>query len=295
MVYIVAEDINLPLTDFVGDVCAKYSSSSILRVNKNSSEYVQKQIKTSPLLDPHWLVLINPNRMSEASLKNIVSYEENMFLVVCATKGDFEEICDTFNALEIEYSAINNLQLSKTAIKDYIQEELACDENAADYLAKRNRYFIPRIYNAVCLLKDAGIEPTRANITKYTENYSIASVTNVVEAILGYKKASKKNVLALLSNNKHAPIYLYKNVLKEIEDVLLAFDYIRHGALRYNNYTEFSSEGLKASPYKLKKYLDYFQEISFEKIYLLYTLLQREEKKDVTTLLKYVMNGGANG
>lgn len=292
MNFIVAEDPNNAITDVMSVVRSKYPNSSVYRINKDNFDQAIKVVKNPPMLTNHWLVVINPNRMTVSQARRIGELNNNLNIFNVVRSNDLDTVKDLMEKAELDYQYLDNLHPSRQTIIDYIMKELQVDEKLAKYIGKRCNYYIPRVYESVLLLSIVDEQISKSVVSKYTTNYGTASISTLVEHIIGYEHKAIRPLLNLIDNYRHGTHFLFKTIKEELENILTGYELIMSGQLSLKNYTTFKSDELKVSAWKLKKILDYYQTVSFEKLYFIYVMFCREENEDVPTLLKYIKSGG---
>lgn len=292
MILVVAEDPNNAITDFMQSVRALFPVSSTFRVHKDNITSALDVVKGPPMLSPNWLTIINIKRMSDSQLIKLLSYEENVNIIHTSMSSEFDDIKLRLSSLDISYQYVDNLHPSKKVIIDYIVSELDTSEALAKFIAKRCGYYIPRIYEHVSLLASSGIDITKENIRKYTNNYGTASIITLVEHVIGYDTAPQKAILSLLNNYRYSVKYLFQTLKTELDNILIGYDHILTGQLSYNNYTDFKVDNLSLSEYKLRKILNYFSCISYERVYFIKCLAENETNYTIPNLFKFIKSGG---
>lgn len=292
MNFIVAEDPNNAITDLLGTIRNQYPNSSIYRVHKDNFDSAIKIISKLPMLSSGWLVITNPNKMTVNQIRRLCALEDNLTIFNVTKSSDFDKAVELLTKADVEFKYIDNLHPSKDRIINYITEELNISKDIAKYIAKRCNYYIPRVYESVLMLQVVDGEIDKKVVSKYTTNYGVASVASLVEHIIGYETKNKKTLLGLINNYRYGMPFLFKLVLEEIEQILTGYRLIMTGQLSFKNYSTFKSDELKCSEWKLKKILDYFQVVSYDKLYLIYTLLCAEKAQTVTVMIKYIEGGG---
>lgn len=292
MILVVAEDPNNAITDFMQSVRALFPVSSTFRVHKDNITSALDVVKGPPMLSPNWLTIINIKRLSDSQLIKLLSYEENVNIIHTSMSSEFDDIKLRLSSLDISYQYVDNLHPSKKVIIDYIVSELDTSEALAKFIAKRCGYYIPRIYEHVSLLASSGIDITKENIRKYTNNYGTASIITLVEHVIGYDTAPQKAILSLLNNYRYSVKYLFQTLKTELDNILIGYDYILTGQLSYNNYTDFKVDNLSLSEYKLRKILNYFSCISYERVYFIKCLAENETNYTIPNLFKFIKSGG---
>jgi len=278
---ILAEDRNYPIGSFIDLVRKEFPHSSCITLTDNNYLDMRKSIKTPPLLTKGWFVLVFVNKLTTDILQ-YVNVEDNVTIFVVRSNEELAEVERLFAIADIRPKIVNNLKPEQSKVLKYIRQELGVDLGLAKYIAKRHRYYLPKVFESVEVLK---VVPkiTRDSVKRYTRASSDMTFPGLFDFIIGVGKFDYNRASTLVSSYRYGGDFLFKYTLKRFKLYLMLYDKILEGSLSIDNYKawyEANKKELKdISEHLVKKVLEAFGEVSYDKLWYLSNLYQSEYDK----------------
>lgn len=276
---ILAEDRNYPLGSFVIGVRDQFPASSTITLHNKNIREVRKALKTPPLYTAGWLVLSYLRSIDENLVQEFNS-EDNVLVYVVRNNDDLEEFKRVFLSSGLSFSVVDNLHPDKETIREYIRKTLGVKPSLAKFIAARHNYYLPMIYESVEILKS--LQPvTKKVVTSYTRPSSSISFNGLFDYIIGVDtKRSYSECVELVHSYRFGLDFLIKFIVNRFKSYLFLYERIIEGSLSLDNYQEYYEKNrtnLKdVNIYTIKKVLQAFSEVSYDKLWFLACLYERE-------------------
>lgn len=289
MNYILIEPKDVPIGSLKSKILSTVPQSSVMNINRGNAFESLKTLRLPPLLTDNWLVFIN-DRVSYDNIKNIFSITENNNIVHFEVTSKAEEVVNKLIEDGVGVKVINNNKLDKDEVEEYVSSSLDLSIEDTKYLCRRVRYNVKKIVESVNILSllDA-VE--RKDIKQYTNRSSKASVSDIVDKLLGYpNKRGTKGLVDLIYDYRFGFSYLKEYILKEINDIMMTYSAISSGELWLDNYQDFKGDAkMKSiSKYRLAKYIEMYRVVSIDKLYLTKLKIEALRNNEIHLLLSYI-------
>lgn len=272
------------MSSFWNKIYYNFPQSSRITVNRRNFVETEKIIKSSPRLTKHWLVNVD-RRLTLQQLISVLS-KNNLNIIQLESKSEVEELYNDLLDNNIETTIVNNLKPKDSEIVLYVSNALNINLEDAKYICKRHRYYLPAIMDSVAILEIVG-EVNRKSIKKYTRRFGSVSLFTLVDCLLGLDiKTSKKRVIELIMSYTYGFDFLIDFIKKELEKYLCIYEYIALGALTSENFLDFEPPLTDKiyrtiNKYSVQKIIKAYGELSFEKLYFIYLMVNKiDGKKD---------------
>lgn len=261
------------IDSFLDKIYSKVPKSCRQTVNKKTTHDIIKSYKQPPLLAAGWLLFVSTD-VSDSQIKLLASIEgQNIILFKATTRKLFNETKETLTALSINYRIIDNYEISKSIIINYIQANLDISETDAKYLARRQGYYPRNIVSAVYLLKSFGKidKPIIKKFISENDNIPLYEIFNYVYKLPDCK-LSYKDAVKLVYQYR----YGFERIIKYLYDTsityLHVFEFMADGRLTILNYKDFRADSHDTvirdiTEYQLSKIVSHFELISVEYLY----------------------------
>lgn len=284
MNFILLEDSRYLLSSFWNKVYENFPQSSRITVNRRNFAETEKIIKSSPRLTKHWLVNVD-RRLTLQQLISVLS-KNNLNVIQLESKSGAEELYNDLLDNNIETTIINNLKPKDSEVVIYVAKALDINLEDAKYICRRHRYYLPAIMDSVAILEIVG-EVNRKSIKKYTRRFGSVSLFTLVDYLLGLEtRASKKRIIELIMSYTYGFDFLIEFIKKELDKYLCIYEYVSTGALTSENFLDFEPPSTDnvyrtISKYAIQKIIKAYSELSFEKLYFIYLMVNKiEGRKD---------------
>jgi hypothetical protein len=276
-----------PIGSFVDKAKSKFPKSSVIYATNRNIQEVLKVVNRPPALSPAWLVIITLRDLSEDIVKSL-STGTNVSLYVLRSRDAARELASVMDSFGIKYNVVDNLSPTDETLISHLKEELGVDEDVARYLLRRTRRSLTKISEAIEALR--GIQHiTRDVVKKHTDNKVEVSLYSFFDYIIGVpERISEAKAVSVVRKFKYALDFLSKFVLTRMENYLKVYDYILDGKLSLENYKYFyedhKSEFKDFNEGSLKYAIESFSYVSYDKLYYLYLMYQREKEAGMSVI-----------
>lgn len=284
---ILAEEINFPLGSFIDQVKKKFPSSCVVNMNRNNTDEVLKTVKSPPPVHELWLVLASLRNPADDIL-NKLDNEHTVNVFVVRSKEELTEWSRKLSVLQIQFKIVNNLDVPKPDVVEYVMKELGVDYELAKYICGRHRYYLPKITSSVLTLKHLP-KVTKATIRKYTSAYNDMSYDALFDYVIGVdERVSHNKAISLVHKYRYGVEYIVKFLVKRFEMYLYVYEEMMLGKLSFDNYKDYYAEHKSDmkdfSEYRMKMAIESFGKVSYDKLYYLSSLYKRELEQGVSVL-----------
>lgn len=272
---LVAENRNNCLKSIISDVKNKFPNPSIITVNSDNYYEVLKLLETRPILTKGWLVMLNP-RLSVQQIAHIMDMD-NLNVIHIPNPHKAKELHEKLLEHGVECRYFDNTQATKEDLINYVLDNLNIADEDAIYLVNRHignreKANVSKVIHSVTVLSTLD-KVTRKDIQNYTTRFNTVGVPQVVERILGLPNTrSTKQLVEVVHRYRFGFSHLLKYIRKEIDLYIKLFELIRVGDLDLTNYQTFEfddKELKKLAPYKVKRIIDSYAYLSYDKLYLI--------------------------
>jgi hypothetical protein len=291
---ILAEDYNYPIGSFIDKVRSRFPRTSQISVNSNNIHDIKKIAKSPPLLKEGWLILFFLRDYTPQIMKDF-DIPENLNVIIVRSADALAEVSRLFTINGIVHNVVNNLNPDNKTIVSYVMRELSVSRDIAEYIAKRHNYYLPQVTESVEILRNLD-DISRDSIKKYTRKSADISFNSLFDYIIGVerksdrwgnsKSATPAKIASLLENYRYGADFIFKFIVKRFDSYLYVYDKLMEGNLSLENYLNFyevnKSEMKNISEYLLKKIINSFSMVSYEKLWYLSNVYKRELEKGAT-------------
>lgn len=285
---ILAEESKYPIGSFVDKVKSQFPTSSTVSLNRNNVQEVKKQVKVTPVMSEGWLVLINLPDVTGTLVREL-DIPDNVNVYIVRNKDKMAEVSRVFFEEKVKFSVVDNLNPSKEEINLYVMESLGISKELALHICKRHKYFLPKVAESVDILK--GVESiTKDTINKYTQKSGDVSFNSLFYYIIGFgdKLPRHSQIVKLVYKYRYGFDFLMKFINKRFSSYLYIFDKIAEGSLSLENYLDYyethKSDFKDVTPYELKNAIESYGVVSYDKLYYLSVMYQRDSERGTTVV-----------
>lgn len=295
---LVAENRNNCLKSIIVDLRSKFPNPSIITVNSDNYYEVLKILETKPILTKGWLVMLHP-KLSVQQMAHIMDMG-NLNVIHISNPHKAKELHESLVENGVECRYFDNTQATKEDLVAYVESNLNITYEDAVYLVNRHignrdKANVSKVIHSVTILSTLD-KVTKKEIQNYTTRFNSVGVPQLVERILGLPNPrNTKQLVEVIYKYKYGFGHLLKYIKKEINLYISLFDLIRTGDLDLTNYQtfEFTDKELKRlAPYKIKKIIESYSYLSYDKLYLIKLKIDSIQNKRSSIYELIMMIGG---
>lgn len=266
--------------------------SSIYHVRKLESSIVQ-DIKSPPLITDRWTVVIDTPSPQFSIIDELVKHD-NIYVFLMHNMTDLQNMEFSLKDKGYEYNLIDRVNLSDEEKVTYIQSRLDVNEKTLKAILNKSKTALSLVKNVATL--SVLDKVTYSSVSKYIPRSSTATFYQMLDYLLEVPnhKVSYARVVELIYNYRFSPDFLFKYLIEEINDYLKIYDFMIRGELTLDNLTDFKLNNnalKKISLNKCKKICNCYYDISYDKLYLLRSILETSPRT-VSSLISIINLGG---
>lgn len=231
--------------------------------------------KVKPLLAGGWLLHCNSN-LSVSYLKHLQKMPTtNLYLFTVESKRVFNELKLKFDSLEIDCRMIDNSVIPKAAVLNYIMEHINISYKDANYLYKRHGGYLRDIMASMQVLQELPVV-SRVDIRKYTVPSSRVRLYDIMTYLVNPNSSvSYGSIITLVYQYQYGLDYLLTYLKEQLNLYICVFSFINDGVINITNYKDVRGELHnkqieQLSDLQLKKIIESFDYLSFDKLYIMY-------------------------
>lgn len=276
MILLLEKEDNL-ISSFIDKLICKVPAKCIVNVSLRTNNDTWKELERPPLLFPKWLVITNTS-LRPTQFKLLASLESSCIVIVKATsRKSFKQTLETFSDLEITVQQVDNYDISKDVIVQYVMQELHTTEDVAKFLARRKKYYPKEVVSAVRLLSLFD-SVDKSKIRKFVAPYDSIPLYTIFDYLCGFSDnyIDYAGAVKLVYQYRYGFSRVLQYVISTCELYLTVFTYIQDGSLSISNYRDFRMHTADSAisdlaEYHLSRIINRHEEISSE---FLFWLLQ---------------------
>ena len=268
IIFLIENDLySIASNNLMKELETKFPRTSTLSLTNRNLEWVKNTVTNSkPLLTGKWLIV--GNQLKENSVLTMVKnlYDNVLVLRYNNKSKDVEDLMKILKSMSINFSIVDNVNLSESRLVSYVSSELDLTEADSKTLVKRCNYYVPYINESVFDLKSLGRPIERKDILNFVVKRSSFNTLSLFNHIIGFKRVSNEVVSRFLYDFRFALKFLKTDLLEKLDDAILVYSLMNEGLLSPSNFKEFTfPRKLKISDYLLKSLiLDINKSVSYE-------------------------------
>lgn len=269
MIVVLLENKVYCIDSLIKKVKSNFPGSSILEVNRSNRFEMLKMVKTKPLLTNKWVIICDA-RLNVLQCEEFFKRDEDL-VILNVTSSTKSEVINTLESLNLPYSLVDNVNVSKKTLVDYVSLELSLSEKDATTLCNKCNHYLPYVLESVSLLKTLGRDVNKNDILKFIDKKTTVNLTSLLFHLMGYRVLDSSVVSSYLYDFRYAFDYIKSNLVAYIEDCIYVYSLIESGFLGADNVKDYQFDRkLKISDYVLKTIvMDIHKKVSFEFLLLL--------------------------
>ena len=241
-----------------------------------------------PVLTDRWLVFI-PATLTRAQRNSLLEIGKNINIIKTYSKNSFNSIKAELIRDGVEFKIYDTTHIPEDEAKMFVRKSLGVDDEIAEYICKRHKYYYPKICESVTILK--GFDKiTKTVVQRYTDANDVF-ISHIVEALLGVPSASPKKACRCVYKFQYGLKYLYTEIIKYLELYYYVFGLVYSGYLTAANFETYVKEDTELkiyAPYQIQKIINHFNYISYDKVCLRLAQVKRIKPKR-TEIYKLIM------
>lgn len=258
------------ITSVIDHFTSLYNKKSVVKITGSRvKDNISSMLTRKPLLDNGWLIICT-DRISTALLKEW-DLPFNNIIVHIPNSGKLSAVLDKLG--DIDYQLFDNSKVNPELVKQWVAQQLHCNEVVASSVVSRCNHRLKNIVLAVDSLKH--FENVNLSlVNQYVPKVSTVSVNDVVLYLLRAqdKDIKMEEVVKTVSEFRYAYKWLLDTIEDEIRATLSVFDEMHSGNLSLENYKDFLKQTdnkhvLRFSEYKLKRVIELQTRVSTEYAY----------------------------
>lgn len=264
MIFVVLEDSRAPL--FTMELLKDVPSSSVVRVNRDTTNEELKKLNGSPLFTKKWFAIVEKS-CSSSTIKSVLSTKA--VIILYATKTNLESkliLCKQFSDVKV----VDLISPSKEYCTSYVEESLGVSHSLAEKICSKSNYFLPSIEENIMILKSLDTVDNKA-VNLYVSTRSNTTTFTIFYFLVGLRDVNKKAMVKFLYDFRYAFSYIKTSLLSLFETSKAAYRAIESGELTVDNLSEFlkSNNKLKATKYFLERVvIDLHPHMSYDTLVL---------------------------
>lgn len=268
IIFLIENDLySISNNNLMKELETKFPRTSTLFLSNRNLEWVKNTVTNSkPLLTSKWLIV--GNQLKENSVLTMVKnlYDNVLVLRYNNKSKDVEDLMKILKSMSINFSIVDNMNLSESRLVSYVSSELNLTEADSKTLVKRCNYYVPYINESVFALKSLCRPIERKDILNFVVKRSSFNTLSLFNHIIGFKRVNNEVVSRFLYDFRFALKFLKTDLLEKLDDAILVYSLMNEGLLSPSNFKEFTfPRKLKISDYLLKSLiLDINKSVSYE-------------------------------
>lgn len=296
MLFILAEDYNYPIGSYIDKLKEKFPPRSTIRASHDNLVEIRKKIQRPPMLTAGWLVLVFIKDLKANQVKTL-DVPGNLIVFVSRDRETFNEhtrvLKEYLLGKDDKLTIINNLDPERSAVEKYVMNELQVSYELSKTICRRHRYYLPKVHESVEILKTVD-KITKTTIEKYTERSADITYFRIFDYVIGTKITTtlhdgsqvlvgvkRKKVYKYLETHPYGSARLGKYLLERFKVYLQIYKLRESGIVSLSDYKEYyekhrvDMKGIDINT--LRSALESYQYVSYEKLYFLYCLYEKNE------------------
>lgn len=299
MIYVLYESPSNVILPFMNKLRQQYPKSSRGYVGKKDKigDLVPVYSKP-PLFNRGWLIECSP-KVSKGVIQKLDSFGFNLIVVRVTNKTTLTEVVERLNGLKLQ--VIDNYNLKKDEVLDWIEEELQCSVEVSGEIYDRCRGRLKAVVTAVgtlALLDNVTLKDVR----KYVSRVNYLSVNDVGDFLIGAQRrgVSVEKVVDVIYEYRYAFPWLMKFLREHVKKYVVVLGYAATGDLTLVNYKDFQKISKdkviqKLSEKQLKRMVGLLGTVPYE--YAMFVLCQlnsinEKNRMNIYKLIQLVKLGG---
>lgn len=286
MIIVLLENKVYAIDSLIGRVRREFPDSSILEVNKNNRFDMLKLSNTTPLLTNGWVIICNERMNTQQCLP--FCKNPNNLTILHTTPKNKSDVLNFLAENKLEFSLVDNINVSKETLIDYVSSELKLTEKESKTLCNKCNNYLPYVLESVALLQTLGRQVTRNDILKFIDKRTTMSIVSLFNHVIGFKTLDSSLVATYLYDFKYAFGYLKTKLLSYIDDAIYIYTLMDSGLLGPDNYKDYKfDKKLTVSDYMVKNIiLNIHRKVSFE--ILLLTKIKVSKCNSMYAFLEFI-------
>lgn len=285
MIVILLEDKVYSLNSFPKKIRDRFPNTSILMVNKKNTEECLRKSKEIPLLTDGWAIIIDDKVPIEQTVQ-FCKNDSNLVVIWINPKNKMEmELALTKEKLK--YRIVDNINLEKDKLLDYVCSELKIDLKESKTLCNKCNNYLPYVLESVTMLKSLGRQVTRKDILNFIDKRNRLNVHSLFLHLIGYKVVDTSLIASYLYDFRYGFKYIKDSLLSYLNDAIEIYLLMEQGFLGADNFKTYDfGRSIAFSEYSLRKLIiDVHSVISLDVLILTKIKIQKCSLHD---LLNYV-------